>query len=255
MLLADQVSGYLGWTKDLDLWKLSLAGFNGTGFALDLAVDGVDGVALEVELVQPDGTVLVTRKGQKGRGVLVRGLLPQAGAPYYVARVSGSRSNPEEVYRLRPTTRALEPEDETEPNDDEAHATEAGPVSAGQQGSRRGSIDAGDMDLYRLEGGTAPALLAISVDPPRTVDAVLRVLKPGGAELARSDNGKAGQREEVSGVTLAPGQVVFVAVSGPALGDEPDRYTLTWSATGSAPPQAPEPAQDQAPAPPDPYDN
>jgi hypothetical protein len=227
-LLSEEKTGYLGWAKDQDLWKLSLAGFGG-GFGLDVAVDGVDGVALSVDIMAPDGRVLAARKGEKDRALLVRGILPELGAQFYLARISGARSNPEQTYRLRPTSRSLGDADEAEPNDDVDRAIAAGTLGDGATGERRGFLDGGDTDVYKFEAGREPLGLTVSVDAPASTDVVLRVLGPSGAEVARADGGKAGQREELSALAVGRGEVRYVAVSGAALGDEGDGYVLRWS--------------------------
>ena len=260
-LLSEEKTGFLGWSKDVDLWKLSLDGFGG-GFALDLSLSSVDGAALSVDVLAPDGRVLAARKGQKDRALMIRGLLPEHGAPFYLARVSGSRSNPELAYRLRPSSRALGEADEAEPNDDAERAVAAGALGDGATGERRGYLDGGDIDVYKFEAGREALGLTVSVDAPATTDVVLRVLGPGGAELASADAGKAGQREEIAGLAVGRGEVRFVAVTGSALGDEVDPYVLRWSTSvnlggqGGAPidsPPSDEPPSDEPPSD-DPYE-
>ncbi|HTE55699.1 MAG TPA: PT domain-containing protein [Kofleriaceae bacterium] len=236
VLLSEEKAGYLGWSKDVDLWKLSLVGFGG-GFALDLAVTGVDGAALAVDVLAPDGRVIAARKGQKDRALMVRGLLPELGAPFYLARVSGSRSNPEMAYHLRASSRALGDGDEAEPNDDPDRAIAAGTLGDGATGERRGYLDGGDTDVYKFEAGREAVGLTVSVDAPASTDVVLRVLGPGGAELASADNGKAGQREEIASLAVGRGEIRFVSVSGAALGDEADPYVLRWTSAVNLPGQ------------------
>ncbi len=161
-----------------------MTGFKG-GYVLDLAVDGVEGVALAVNILAADGRVLVARKGQKDRSLLVRGLLPEMGAQFYTARVSGSRSNPEQAYRIRSTSRSLVDTDEAEPNDDAERAVAAGPLGDGVTGERRGFLDGGDTDVYKFEAGREAVGFTVAVEPPAGTDAVLRVLGPSGAEIAQ----------------------------------------------------------------------
>jgi hypothetical protein len=261
-LLSEEKTGFLGWSKDVDVWKLSLDGFGG-GFALDLSLSAVDGAALSVEVLTPDGRTLAARKGQKDRALMVRGLLPEHGAAFYLARVSGSRSNPELAYRLRPSSRSLGEADEAEPNDDAERAVAAGALGDGATGERRGYLDGGDTDVYKFEAGREALGLTVSVEAPATTDVVLRVLGPGGAELASADAGKAGQREEIAALAVGRGEVRFVAVTGTALGDEVDPYVLRWStsvnlggqggAPSDSPPPTDEPPTDEPPAD-DPYE-
>src|SRR5690606_2961505 len=257
VLLADEASGYIGWSKDRDHWKLSLAGFSG-GYVLDLAVDGVSGVALQLDVLASDGRAIAARKGEKGRGLRVRGLLPEVGARHWLARVSGSRSNPEEPYRLRPTSRELGEGEEAEPNDDAEHAIVVGPLGDGMEGERRGYLDGGDVDFYRFEAAREPLTLNLEVAPPSGVDLSLRILKPGGAEVGHADGGKAGVGELLDAVPLGAGQTLVVAVGGTALGDEPDPYVLRWSTRADLgapmpdPMRQPDPSEDPDPG--DPYE-
>jgi hypothetical protein len=238
ILLAEEKTGFLGWGKDVDQWKLDVTGFKG-GYVLDLSVDGVEGIALAVDVLAADGRVLVARKGQKDRSLLVRGLLPEMGAQVYTARVSGSRSNPEQAYRIRSSSRSLVDTDEAEPNDDAEHAVAAGPLGDGVTGERRGFLDGGDTDVYRFEAGREAVGFTVAVEPPAGADVVLRVLGPSGAEIASADNGKAGQREEIAGLSVGRGETRFVVVTGTAQGDEPDGYLLRWNAAVDLPPSGP----------------
>ncbi len=251
MLLAEEKTGFLGWGKDVDLWRLDVTGFKG-GYVLDLAIDGVEGIALAADILAADGRVLVARKGQKDRSLLVRGLLPEMGAQAYTARVSGSRSNPEQAYRIRSSSRSLVNTDEAEPNDDAERAVAAGPLGDGVTGERRGFLDGGDTDVYKFEAGREAVGFTVAVEPPAGVDAVLRVLGPSGAEIASADNGKAGTREEIAGLTVARGEARFVVVTGTAQGDEPDGYLLRWNAAVNLPPSGSPGAPPAAPGAPPP---
>ncbi len=257
VLLDEEMAGYAGWGKDRDHWKLSLAGFRG-GYVLDLAIDGVEGVGLVAELLGEGDKPIATRKSDKGRGLRVRALLPEAGAKHWLIRLSGSRSNPEVPYKLKTTARELAEGDEAEPNDDAARAITIGPLGDGLEGERRGYLDGGDLDAYRLEGVREPLSLTLSVAPPAGVDVSLRVLS-GTREVVKADTGKVGAREEVDVVRLPAGESLIVLVGGTALGDEPDPYVLRWSTKADLGAPAPQPAPapktpDETPPSEDPYE-
>jgi hypothetical protein len=255
VLLDEEMTGYAGWSKDKDVWKLSLKGFGG-GYVLDLAIEGVEGVGLTGELLGKDGKPVFTRKSDKGRGLRVRGLLPESGAQFWLLRLSGSRSNPEIPYKLKTSARELADGDEAEPDDDAAHAITVGPLGDGQQGERRGYLDGGDVDAYKFEGVREPLSMTFSVEPPAGIDVSLRVLL-GSKEIVKADTGKAGGREEVDVVRLPSGESLVVIIGGTALGDEPDAYVLRWSSKSDlgAPPATapPKPGDDEPPAN-DPYE-
>ena len=254
VLLDEEMTGYAGWSKDRDHWKLSLAGFRG-GYVLDLTVEGVEGVGLTAELLGEGGKPVVTRRSDKGRALRVRGLLPDAGARHWLLRLSGSRSNPELPYKLKTTARELAEGEEAEPNDDAARAITIGPLGDGQQGERRGYLDGGDLDAYKLEGVREPLSLTLSVEPASGVDVSLRVLS-GAREVVKADTGKAGAREEVDVVRLPAGESLIVMIGGTALGDEPDPYVLRWSTRADLGAPAPAPAKGDDGDPPadDPYE-
>jgi hypothetical protein len=252
VLLDEEMSGYAGWSKDRDVWKLSLAGFRG-GYVLDLSIEGVEGVGLIAELLGDDGKPLATRKSDKGRALRVRGLLPAAGAKSWLLRLSGSRSNPEVPYRLKTSARELAEGDEAEPNDDPARAIVVGPLGDGQQGERRGYLDGGDTDVYKFEGVREPLSMTFSLEPPSGVDVSLRVLS-GSKEIVKADTGKAGAREEVDVVRLPAGESLVVMVGGTALGDEPDPYVLRWSSKADLAAPAPARGDEGEPAADDPYE-
>ncbi|HEU5055684.1 MAG TPA: hypothetical protein VFU21_04140 [Kofleriaceae bacterium] len=254
VLLDEEMTGWAGWSKDRDHWKLNLAGFRG-GYVLDLGIEGVEGIGLTAELIGDGGKPIATRKSDKGRGLRVRGLLPPAGARHWLVRLSGSRSNPEVPYKLKTTARELAEGDEAEPNDDGERAITVGPLGDGQEGERRGYLDGGDVDAYKLEGVREPLSLTLSVAPPAGVDVSLRVMS-GAKEVVKADTGKAGAREEVDVVRLPAGESLLVLVGGTALGDEPDPYVLRWSTKADlgAPPPTRTPPPDEATPSEDPYE-
>ena len=251
VLLDEEMTGWAGWGKDRDHWRLSLAGFRG-GYVMDVGIEGVEGVGLIAELIGEGGKPIASRKSDKGRGLRVRGLLPAAGAKHWLLRLSGSRSNPEVPYKLKTSARELADGDEAEPNDDAERAITIGPLGDGQEGERRGYLDGGDVDVYRLEGVREPLSLTLSVVPPAGVDVSLRVLS-GAKEIVKADTGKAGGREEVDVVRLPAGESLVVMIGGTALGDEPDPYVLRWATKAdlgapapapSKPPDDPTPSED-----------
>jgi hypothetical protein len=243
VLLGDTFRGYIGWGGDVDVWKLSLEGFTAE-YSLDVDVGGVEGLALTIEILDGSGGSLIKRTGTKGGAVAIRNLVPEvgpsaagaAGGGYYYAKVTADRSNPSATYSFKTSTRLLEPEEEIEPNDDAASATEMRDATRPYTGVRRGFASAGDVDCYLLEASSEDMVLDITVDPPAAFDAVIEAAIVGGASLAEVDGGKAGQREAVSGLRVPKGKSVLVTLKGKGKGaGEAAPYQLSWALSpGSA---------------------
>jgi hypothetical protein len=226
VLLGDEVQGYYGWNRDVDMWKLSLEGFS-TSYSLDLDLDGVPVVTPTLEILDGKGGRVLARSAGQGDGLRVRNLVPEEGSAFYYARISGRRSNPLDPYRLRVSTRLLDPDEEVEPNDTPETAGPLRDDSRESEGSRRGYIGPGDVDYYRLEAVGEPMLLSVVVEPSGDVDVKLEVATDKGAMLGASDAGKRGAREELSAVPVPAGTAVLVKLTAEGAIAEP--YQLRWS--------------------------
>jgi hypothetical protein len=238
LLLGDEVAGFLGWNRDVDMWKLSLEGFT-PSYSLDLDLDGVPVVTPQVQILDHSGRPLLSHAGGEGAGVRIRNLVPGDGSPFYYARISGRRSNPLEPYRLRMSTRLLEPEDELEPNDTAETATPLRVDTSEEEGLRRGFIGPGDVDFYRLEAVGQATLLTVTVEPSGDVDVAVELSTHRGAALGAADAGKRGAREELAGVPVPAGTAVLVKITGDGAIAEP--YQVRWSVqpdVATAPPPA-----------------
>jgi hypothetical protein len=246
VLLADTVRGWIGWSGDVDVWKLSLEGV-GDRYAVDVAVAGVEGVTLGVELVDAQGAPVQARKGAKGGPVTLESVVPALAAdqpPWHYVKVSGDRSNPEAAYELRFTTRLLDADEESEPNDEAARATPLRFDGVATAGTMRATYVAGDVDRFVLEAQPEAVLLDVAVEPPAGIDVKLEIAALGGGLIAAGDAAAAGKRERLSGVAIPAGTaaVVSVLVPKPPKGDggELRAYRLTWSFSGGELPMPPE---------------
>jgi hypothetical protein len=232
LLIGDEALGYIGWTRDTDIWKLSVEGFT-EQYSLDLDLDGVPGVSLILEILDGDGATVLRREGEKDGGLAIRNLVPvtaSAGADrgHYYARLTARRSNPVDTYRLRVATRLLELDEEIEPNDRPEIATPLRDDLLATEGKRRGFLTVGDEDCYRLEAGAAPMLLTVEVVPGAEVDPVLTILSDSGT-LAMADAGKRGEKEHLAAVRIPAGQSVTVKVSGRGGLGAGAAYQLVWA--------------------------
>jgi len=230
LLLGDRGQGFVGWTKDVDDWRVSLLGFS-PGFALDLDVHGVPGAQLTVEVRDAKGEPVLVRSAGKGQDVFVRNLEPASGLPSYLLRVKGSRSHPEEGYVITASSHRLDPGDEIEPNDDKGKPTELGSDTEQSQGEGHGYVVSGDVDRFRLPAPPVPSVLNLSLEVPATSDLSLAI-EQGGATLAKADAAKVGGPEKVVGVPVEPGSPIDVVITGTLAGDAPGSYRFTWQVMG-----------------------
>jgi hypothetical protein len=267
--------GYLGWRDDVDVWRVVPAAAAddaeagegaapgnapwvpvaqaspggappdaadagvGPQHALALEVVGVPWVTPKLELLDDDGAVLLARDGAQGKGITVTNVaLPPAGTGYQV-RLSGKRSNPVEPYRILVSRRLVNPGGEIEPDDTAEHAISLVAPGSEEGGTRRGVLDRGDTDAYRLGDAHPRQLLNVSVAPTASANVAVEVLS-GGASLARADGGGRGAREQLTAVAVPALQDVIITVTG-GPGSEPGPYVLRWSVlpADDAPPAAP----------------
>jgi hypothetical protein len=227
-LLGDQLYGYIGWIGDVDMWKLSLEGFNTTRYSLDVTVEGVDGVTFAMEILDGEGAVVLARSANKGQPLFVRNLVP-AGTGHYLAKLSAKRSNPEQAYAFAVATRALDEDDEREPNDKREMATPLRADETATEGQRLGYLLGGDVDFFMLKNGGEEALVNVSVEGSAANDFELEVFA-GKKSIGKAQAGKAGAREELNGLSLAAKKELFVVVRGTFKGSQAESYTLRWSA-------------------------
>ncbi len=259
VLLADTVRGWIGWSGDVDLWKLSLEGV-GDRYALDFEVSGVEGLSLSVEVLDAAGVKLQGRKGAKGGPVSIKSLIPALDAdqpPWHYVKVAADRSNPEASYELRFTTRLLDADEESEPTADPARATPRGIAAVATSGAMRATYVAGDVDRFVLDAQPEAVLLDVGVEPPAGIDVKLEIAAAGGGLIAAGDAAGPGKRERLSGVAIPAGTaaVISVLVGKPPKGDggELRAYRLTWSFVAGELPMPPEegalPPEDDKPEP------
>jgi len=248
LYLADQVKGWIGWTGDVDVWKLSLEAL-GAENAMDIEVVSVPGLVLTVEVLDAAGRPLIVRKGAKDGPVAIRSFVAATGEgapPFHYIKISADRSNPADAYTLKITPRLLDLDEETEPNDVPEKASALRTAAAGtDSGTLRAQYVSGDVDHFLLDASPTPTLLDVTVEAPEGVDIIVEIRAQGGAGLGQSDAGKAGERERLSGVTIPAGTPVVIAVKAkPGKGDsgEPREYQVRWSLS---------PADDSAPMPPE----
>ncbi|HVK74131.1 MAG TPA: hypothetical protein VM734_12465 [Kofleriaceae bacterium] len=258
LTLTEPATGYIGWSGDVDAWKLGVDAF-AEGNGLDIAVTAVEGVALTVTVTDAGGRTLMKGQGKAGEPVLLKSLAPRVapgGAPVHFILIAGRPSSHETPYTVTVTSRLLDLDEEAEPNDRTTNAT---PLRFGgeEQGSMRGLIGPGDTDVFALSEATAAATLDVAVDAPPGVDLVVEAIASNGASLGKADGATAGGAETLAALPVAAGAAVFVKVTAKA--DKKATagpYQLRWSLTAGAPartagPGDDDPMPDEDPLPPE----
>jgi hypothetical protein len=224
------VTGYIGWRNDRDVWKVPLEPV-GDDDALAVDVDGVAGVALRVAILDGTESVLLERVGKAGEGLQLRNVAVRKEEPHYYVAVSGKTANLAEKYTLHIATAPFQLDEESEPNDKPASAGALSEVPDADSGTRVGFLNAGDADVFRLEPAAAPRLLQLTVEPPSSVDVMLSVVDDSGAPVAGSaDAGKKGAVEKLVNVPVPADKPVFVKLTLKSGGSATERYRLRWSA-------------------------
>lgn len=232
LLLGVDGFGYVGWKDDTDRWRLTLDNF-GPDYSLDIDVAPVPDVRLSLRVLDDNGDPILRRAGDKGKAVAVRNLVPRKGDDHVYIEIGGRGSNPLERYAVRLGSRLMDLDEEREPNDDRAQAVEIEGSDAA--GTRRGYLVPGDEDWYALTV-KGSQLMSVNVAPPGDVDVTLAIARADGTTLGEGNAGKAGEKEELTGVPVGPGRVL-VRVSGTGSADSLEPYTLRWTLApaGAAP--------------------
>jgi hypothetical protein len=244
LIAGDTATGYVGWTGDVDVWKVSVEALSAKN-ALDVELSAVEGVTLQVEISDGIGKPLVRRKGSRGAALVVRGFVPAVppGAPpfHYIAvrdpttkdgqgrdPVPADRSNPETAYQLRVIAKVIGPDAELEPNDTPETAM---PVPTDRK-SLHAQWSTGDVDCFAVPPEDTARTLEVSIDMPNELDLAIDLLVDGKL-TGKSDHPGKGAAEKVTAVVPAGGHAVVRVRGGDTPGD--GGYELVIN-EGAAPP-------------------
>ena len=259
ILLGDEAFGFIGWARDVDVWKLSTEGF-AADYGVDLELSGVPGVTFKLQILDENGKKILQRRASKGGGLSLRNLMvvrpedddvpvPESensdeAEPFYYARLSARRSNPVDKYRLRMSTRLMEPDEEREPNDAADQAMSLADITSESTGTLRGYLMHGDTDRYLIGPAPEATMVSVRVTPNSDIDVELSVMA-GGKTLASSNASKRGGVESASELSLAAGATAMIVVAGHGAQAGEAGYELRWSVEPAA---GPPPMTDDDPA-------
>lgn len=231
LIAGDAGSGYLGWTADADVWKVSVETLSAKN-ALDIELSAVEGVALVLEISDGIGQPITTRKGARGAPLVVRGFapaVPQGAPPFYYLTVRGDRSNPETAYQIRVSAKLIAADAESEPNDSPETAT----VVADRK-SLRATWSTGDVDCFAVPPADTSRTFDVSIDTPRELDLALDLLIDGKL-MEKVDHPGKGAAEKLV-MTVPAGAHAVIRVRGADLpGTGEAGYEIVIN-EGAAPP-------------------
>jgi len=236
LIPTDTVTGFVGWNGDADVWKLSIETLSEKN-AIDVEVSAVEGVALELEVADALGQVLVSRKAPKGAPIAVRDLLPvvpQGGAPYHYITVRGAPSNPETAYNLKVTPHVLRDDPEVEPDD----SPDKPYVIPESRTVVHGTWTPGDVDCYTVAVSDQPRTVEVTITPKGDLDLTTDLLVDGkpptdakGKPLAAAQKGGRGAAEKLS-AQVPPGAHLVIRVHGDANATAEGAYDVNVQETG-----------------------
>lgn len=229
LIAGDTGSGYLGWSGDADVWKISVEALSAKN-ALDIELSAVEGVALSLEISDGIGQPIVTRKGARGAPLVVRGFVPalaQGAPPFYYLTVRGDRSNPETAYQIRAAAKLVAPDREVEPNDTPETAT----VMADRK-SLRAHWSTGDVDCFAVPPADTTRMFDVSINTPRDLDLAIDLLIDGKL-MEKVDHPGKGAAEKLV-MTVPPGAHAVIRVRGADLPAEDD-YEIVINESAAAP--------------------
>jgi len=210
LIVGDTVTGYIGWSGDADVWKLSVETLSAKN-AIDVDVSAVEGVVLSVEVADGVGQPLAVRKGPRGGPLALRGLVPvvpEGAAPFHYLTIRGDRSNPETAYQLRVTAKVPGPDAEVEPND----APETAMAVLAERTVVHATWTPGDIDCFVLAADPAARTLDVTIDTPAESDLSVELLVDGKV-IAKAEHPGKGAAERVTGAVPA-GAMPVIRVRG-----------------------------------------
>jgi len=221
LIVGDTASGYIGWTPDVDVWKISVEALSAKN-ELEIELSAVEGISLTLELLDSSGQALGARKGPKGAAVAMRDIVPvlPAGAPpYFYVVVRADKPNFETAYQLHAFANAYETDSEAEPDDS---IEKAYPIPDDRTVAN-GRWSAGDIDCYAVAPVAAARTLEVVIEVPQEAD--LRAeLFVDGKSAGKVDHPGRGVDEKLTAPVPATAKPV-VCVRGSEIAGEA-RYTV-----------------------------
>jgi hypothetical protein len=214
LIAGDTASGYIGWTGDADVWKVSLEALSAKN-ALDIELSAVESSALSIEISDGIGQPIIARKGPRGGPLVVRGFVPtvpQGAPPFHYVTIRADRSNPETAYQLRAIAKVVAPDAELEPNDTPDTAVPF------DRKSLHAHWSTGDVDCFAVPPADVVRTLDISIDTPSDLDLAIDLFVDGKL-VHKVDHPSRGAAERLVSSVPAGGHAVVRVRGSDAAGD------------------------------------
>lgn len=206
LIVGDNATGFIGWTGDRDVWKLSVEALSEKN-ALDIEVSAVEGVSLELEVADAMGQLLATRKAPRDVPLVVRGLLPvvkDGASPFHYVTIKADKSNPETTYTLHAQAHVIGTDEELEPNDLVDKPMQMPP----DRTVVHATWTPGDVDCFALAPVATEQTVDVSVDTPAEINLDVELLVDGKSVALANKAGK-GAVEKLSAKVPANGKAVI----------------------------------------------
>jgi hypothetical protein len=231
LILGDTGLGFVGWTGDADVWKLSVETLSAKN-AVDIEVSAVEGVALELDVDDGLAQQVLVRKAPRGAPLVVRGFQPivaPSSPPFHYLTIKGAGSNPETPYQIRVTQKLIPTDAEVEPDD----ALDKPFMMPPDRTIVHATWTPGDVDCF----GVAPA------NVPRTIDALVAPsdfaavaeLVLDGKVVATANKGGKGAEQKLTGVIPAGARAVVRVKNADANATAEATYDVTIQEASSGP--------------------
>jgi hypothetical protein len=224
LIVADNVTGFIGWIGDKDVWKLSVETLSDKNL-LDVHVSAIEGIALELEISDGLGQPLATRKAPKGAALVMRGILPNVppGAPpFHYLTVRADKSNPETAYTLHATARLAGTDEEVEPND----LVEKPYLIPTDRTVVHATWSPGDIDCFALAPAGTARTVDATVDTPAEINLDAELLVDGKVVATAAKGGK-GVVEKLTGLVPANAHPVIRIKNPDASATAEAKYDVT----------------------------
>ncbi len=210
LIPGDTATGYIGWSGDADVWKLSVEALSAKN-VVDVEISAVDGVALTLELTDGVGHPLLVRKAPRGAALIARGIVPvvpPGAPPFHYLTIKGDRSNPDTAYQLRVSEKIPVADAEAEPNDTPERAM----PWLSERTKLHGTWSPGDLDFYQLPVEQTARTVEITLDPPGDADLSAEVMIDG-KPVGKGERPGKGAQEKFS-VAIPAGVAAILKIKG-----------------------------------------